>query len=222
MENFLFLSLYFIFALLTILVVLIGRQRIQYIFKPLLIPLLIMYYIFNVPLLEVNWFIVAGLTCGLVGNVFFMHLEEDEMFYHGVLAHILGYGFYIFAFFGYFVEFPGFHLWKLLLFLPGLLIVVFILYQIRGDYEIVKLAMIGYILGVFIMYIFSIFFLPTSQGGDFWLLWLGTILLLLSSIIIAINKFRKDIPHTEALFLGIYYLAQFFIIEAIIITTLMA
>jgi len=220
MDNIIFLSLYFIFALLNILVIIIEKQRLQYIFKPLLIPLLIMYYIFHIPLIDVNWFIVAGLTCGLIGNVFFMHLEDDEMFYHGLLVHGIGYVFYVIAFLGYFINFSNFQLWKLLLFAPGVLIVLYTFYRIKGGYELTKIVMFIYISVVLIMHFFSIFRLPASNGGDFWLLWIGTFLLLLTSGLIALNKFTKEVPYAEALILGIFYFAQFFIIQGAVITTL--
>lgn len=220
MENLVFILLYFLFDLLNIFVIIIKKQRVQYIFKPLLIPLLIMYYIFSVPLIDVSWFIVAGLTCGLIGNIFFMHLEDEEMFYHGLLVHSIGYVFYVIAFLGYFLNFSNFQVWKLLLFAPGLFIVLYTFYRIKGDYNTTKFVMIIYIIVVLIMHFFSIFRLPASNGGDFWLLWIGTFLLLFTSSIIALNKFKKEFPYAEALILGVYYIAQFFIIQGAVITTL--
>ncbi|MFO7797586.1 MAG: lysoplasmalogenase [Promethearchaeati archaeon] len=222
MENLLFLVLYFIFAGLSIVVILIKQEKMQYIFKPLLIPLLIMYYIFNIPIENVDWFIVAGMTCGLVGNIFFMHIKEKEMFLNGLIVHSVGHGFYVFSFFFYIINFSSFRLWKLFLMAPSIIIVLITYYKIKNDYTSIKIAMISYIAIVLMMNLFSIFRLPASEGGDFWLLWVGTSFLLISSILIALNEFYEMIPFSEATRLGIYFLAQFFIVQGVLITTLSA
>jgi len=220
MENLLFLILYFVFAGLNIIVIIIKKEKMQYIFKPLLIPLLIMYYIINIPIENVDWFIVAGMTCGLVGNIFFMNHQEDEMFLNGLIVHSVGYGFYVFSFFLYIINFSYFRLWKLILMAPGIIIVFVTYCKIKNNYTPLKIAMIIYIIIGLVMNLFSIFRLPASEGGDFWFLWVGSILLLLSSIVLAINKFYETILYSEAIRLGLFFLAQVFIIQGVLITSL--
>jgi uncharacterized membrane protein YhhN len=82
--------------------------------------------------------------------------------------------------------------------------------------QLMQMAMFIYISVMTIMYCCSVFRVPASGGLDYWLVWIGTTLFMLSSAIIAIDTFAKEIPSTGIYILSTFYLAQFFIVLGII------
>ena len=76
-----------------------GREKlgkpIEYITKPLLLPLLILFYLTYLP--DVNWWYVAGMIGGFLGDVFLMLPDpsgKKTAFKIGLIAFLLGHVFY--------------------------------------------------------------------------------------------------------------------------------
>jgi len=216
MINIIFLSLFFTITGLNIILVALKKFRIRRILNPLIIPMLILYYIFSVPFKDFHWLVILGLICCLIGNYFFMSYQDEEMFLNGIIVLLIGNFFYIISFTQTFVNISGLLLWKFFLLIPGLLIILYSYSQIKGEMEIMQMAMFIYIAIMTIMYCCAVFRMPASGGLDYWFVWIGATLFMLSSAIIAIDTFSTEIPSTGVYILSTFYLAQFFIVQGII------
>lgn len=216
MINFIFLLLFVLITGLNIVLVGLKKIRIRRYLNPLIIPMLILYYLFSVPLDKVHWLVVFALICCLIGNFFFMSYKKEEMFLNGIIVLLIGNFFYIISFAQSFVNFSGFLPWKLLLLFPGIFIILCTYFRIRGEMQLMQMAMFIYIAVVTIMYCCSVFRLPASGGLNYWFVWIGATLFMLSSAIIAFDTFAEKIPSTGVFILSTFYLAQFFITQGII------
>ena len=216
MINFIFLLLFVLITGLNIVLVGLKKIRICLYINPCIIPMSILYYIFSIPIDKVHWLVVFALICCLAGNFFFMSYKREEMFLNGIIVLLIGNFFYIISFTQSFVNFSGFLPWKLLLLFPGIFIILCTYFRIRGEMQLMQMAMFIYITVVTIMYCCSVFRLPASGGLDYWFVWIGATLFMLSSAIIAYDTFAVKIPSTGVFILSTFYLAQFFITQGII------
>ena len=93
MIEYIFLVLFFIFAIIEILGEYKDNKKIEYFTKPLLMPLLILFYIFGVieatSLDNVNWLIVVALIGGCAGDIFLMLENEEKWFLFGMVAFVI-------------------------------------------------------------------------------------------------------------------------------------
>jgi uncharacterized membrane protein YhhN len=93
-----FLSLFFLFSIADVAAIKYGSVRLQRIFKPLLMPLLLAFYLACSALLgkSPDLFIALAIICGFLGDTFL--LGSGSFFTCGLLAFLLGHLFYITAF----------------------------------------------------------------------------------------------------------------------------
>ncbi len=210
--------LFFMLMGFNIFLVALKKFNIRRYLNPFVIPLLIFYYLFSVPIASIDWLLIMGLICCLMGNFFFMSHENEEMFLNGLIVLLIGNFFYIITFTRSFVNFSGFLLWKFFLLIPGLVIILYTYYRIKGEMQLMQMAMFIYIAVITMMYCCAVFRLPASGGWDYWLVWIGSTLFMLSSAIIAIDTFDEKIAFTGIYILSTFYLAQFFLIQGVILT----
>jgi len=215
MIQFIFLIFFLFFTGFHILIVALKKSKLEPIIV-FIFPFLILYYLFGVPLSKVDWLIVFGLICGLIANLFFVSHENESMFLNGLIVRLVGNFFYILSFTQSFINFSGFHLWKLFLLIPGVVIILFTYIRIKGEMQLMQLAILIYMGVMMVMYVCSVLRLPSSQGLDYWLVWIGTTIYMISSGIIAIDTLDQKIPFTGVYILSTYFLALFLIIQGYI------
>lgn len=213
--NIIFFVLFWLFTGLHILVVALKKSKLEPIIV-IIFPILIFYYIFSIPLAMVDWLIVFGLICGLIANVFFISHENESMFLNGLIVRLVGNFFYILSFTQSFVDFTGFHLWKLFLLIPGIIVIIFTYFRIKGEGQLMQLAVFIYMGVVTVMYVCSVLRLPASEGLDYWLVWIGTTVYMISSVIIAIDTLDEKIPFTGVYILSTYFIALFLVVQGYI------
>ena len=93
MIEYIFLVIFFIDAIVAGYGEFKENTKITYVSKPLLMPMLILFYIFGViettSLARVDWFIVVALIGGMGGDIFLMLKDEDKWFLPGMSAFLI-------------------------------------------------------------------------------------------------------------------------------------
>ncbi len=97
-----------------------GKEKlgllIEYITKPLLLPLMIIFYLTYLP--AVNWWYIAGMIGGFLGDVFLMLPDpsgKKTSFKIGLIAFLLGHVFYVVALVQLGWDYGHFMWWSLLI-----------------------------------------------------------------------------------------------------------
>jgi len=189
----------------------------RYATKPLLIPLIILYYIFTVSLFTINWFLIIALIFGLLGDISLMIGREGKWFMMGLGSFLIGHIFYIIVYImimeSSIVLFPALG-WLLLI--PLVIITLFIYFRIKGKMGDLQIPTIVYMVVIFMMSFFAMLLLPKFSIIGFTFVYIGAILFIVSDGLIAIDKFDVDIPKERVFIMITYVLAQLFITQGVI------
>ena len=191
----------------------------RYISKPLLMVLLIGLYSTAVPTLV--WFVIFALGFGWIGDIFLMFDHKSNFYLLGSGAFLLGHISYILDYSLTFGNIASFPLWRLILYLPVLL--VFFLYafpRINGRMK-GKEKPVTMIYGLFLllMALATLFRLPAVDILDptFLYVWLGALLFVASDAILAVDRFHKRISRAMVLIMSTYAIGQFLIVYGLIL-----
>ncbi|TFG21912.1 MAG: lysoplasmalogenase [Promethearchaeota archaeon] len=192
------------------------NMKIRYVCMLSLMPLLLLYYIFSLSIVQINWLIVIALIFGYLGDIFLM-FNKEEFFVFGLGSFLLGHIFYIIAFLLSISNIMMFPIWTILLVLPSLFVVFYVIKRTLGKLGEVKVPTYIYIGVIFFMGFCAILRFASFDLTSAIIVWLGANLFMLSDGMIALNKFDKDIPKGEIYIKLTYVLAQFFIILGVLI-----
>ncbi len=210
-----------ILFIITSVIHLIGEFKenltLRYISKPLLMPLLGLYYIIGNP--AVNFWVVAGLIGGFLGDVLLMIPDPkntQKYFMFGLISFLLGHLFYIIAFILLAGNFSQFPLWGLILALP------FVIYGIIAYSKLMpymdqnapemKLPVTVYLFVIMTMGVSTVFPLGYSSTLGFILSMIGAYSFIISDTIIAFNKFGPKIKNDRIYTMSTYIAGQFLIV----------
>ena len=184
----------------------VGPRRNVYLFKPLTLVWIILLAIeANNPVSSVyQYLIVAGLLCSLVGDIFLM-LPSDR-FIPGLLSFLVAHIFYIAAFTS---EKPLLSsLWYAIPFLAYGGAMLWVLFPHLGR---MKLPVVIYMLVILLMaWQAFVRCRETEQAGST-LAFCGALLFTASDSILALNRFRGRIDHSQLYILSTYFTAQWLI-----------
>jgi uncharacterized membrane protein YhhN len=224
MIGYIFLIIFFIVAVIDIYSLEKDNKKLEIITKPLLMPLLVLYYIFQLNFLGLDWLIILALIGGLIGDIFLIREDDDNAFLGGMLAFLLGHIFYIISFLitaG--ANLGRFPILGLILVGPVILNLLLAFPKFKdhlGDFKIPVMVYMGAILT---MHITTILRLAVYDflNPSFYLVWLGSVFFVLSDSIIATRAFNKEIdfPGRAIIPMITYVLAQYFIIQGVIFST---
>ena len=94
------LSAYFLILALEIFALLTGNSQLEYFSKPLLMPVLILYYALGTRnLRREKWLIIAALAFSWLGDVLLLFDKQTKSFFiYGLIAFLTAHVFYIFYF----------------------------------------------------------------------------------------------------------------------------
>ncbi len=150
-----------------------------------------------------EWLIVAGLICGVFGDIF---LENSKTFVFGMLSFLVGHVFYSLGFALSFAI-PKFWVFSIIYIFLGTLYILF-LYKNLGS---LRLGVGGYVFAIATMLAFS--FGPFYTQADYFkiLLPIGAGLFVLSDFYLAYDKFVRALPARHVIVLATYFTAQFLI-----------
>lgn len=86
-----------LFSVLNLISVTCDKKKLEFISKPLLIPLIIVIYCLSVK--EFDYVVIAGLLFGWLGDVFLL-FDKESCFKGGLISFLIGHIFYVAAFLG--------------------------------------------------------------------------------------------------------------------------
>ncbi|MFX1313012.1 MAG: lysoplasmalogenase [Promethearchaeota archaeon] len=224
MIEYIFLVLFFIIALIELFAEYKDNKKIEYCSKPLLMPLLILFYIFGVingvSLAKVDWLIVIALLGGCAGDIFLMLEDQDKWFLFGMGAFLINQIFYIISFLLSITDYTGFNLLGLFLLGPTILILIFMVPRFINQTEDMKIPVLVYMIAIVLMHVVAILRLTEFQGLPFVLIYIGSISFIFSDATIALNKWGREISYARLIIMTTYLMAQFYIILGALLTAL--
>lgn len=222
MIEYIFLVLFFIFAMIEIFGEYKDNKKIEYCTKPLLMPLLILFYIFGViesaSIENVDWLIVVALIGGCAGDIFLMLENEEKWFLFGMVAFLINQLFYIISFFLSISDITNFVSWGYFLLGPAILILVFTVPRFIKKTEDMKIPVLVYLVAILVMHIATIFRVAEFQGLPFVLVYVGSISFIFSDACIAVNKWAGEFTNARLIIMTTYILAQFYITLGLVLT----
>ena len=222
MIEYIFLVLFFIFVIIEVFAEYKDINKIVYCTKPLLMPLLMLFYIFGVvgttSISDVDWLIIIALLGGCAGDIFLMLENEDKWFLFGMGAFFINQIFYIISFFLSISDITNFNAWGYFLLGPTILIFVFTVPRFINKTEDMKIPVLVYLLAILLMHIAAIFRLAEFQGLPFILVYVGSISFIFSDACLAVNKWAGEFTNARIIIMTTYFLAQFYIILGVLLT----
>ncbi|HUM97679.1 MAG TPA: lysoplasmalogenase [Chitinophagaceae bacterium] len=209
--------LFLIVLLANILGSVFNNTLLQNISKPLLMPLLMGWFLFSgIRNITNRKWILAALFFSWLGDVLLMFQEKDALFFMlGLAAFLIAHIFYIIFFF----EINRKEKSKLNLFIIIAVVAYYIglltiLFPTLGE---MKIPVIVYGLVISIM-LLSALHLPITKNREASIgLMMGAVLFVISDSVLAINKFYRPFEYSGVLIMLTYGLAQWFIVNGAIL-----
>jgi uncharacterized membrane protein YhhN len=223
MIEYIFLVIFFIIAIITGYGEYKENDKINYISKPLLMPLLILFYIFGVfeATTRVDWLIVVALIGGYAGDIFLMFKGQDKWFLFGMIGFFVNQIFYVISFFLSISNIANFNIWGLFLLGPVILILAIIVPRFINKTEKFKIPVFIYLGAILLMHIAAILRLAEFQGLPFILVYVGSISFIFSDATIAVDKWDTEVTQGRLIIRSTYIMAQFFITLGALFTALL-
>lgn len=193
-------------------------ESVHIISKGLLVPTLIVAVLFAGKLTPAKKLLIAGLVfCGC-GDMFLLNGEKELYFIFGLSAFLSAHVFYSMVF-RKAVEhnhvipiLVRMRLWTFFFIILGAAVFLYLRPGL-GHSEIPVLLYIGAI--VFMtMQAFNRY--DRADSGNFWMVFIGATLFLLSDTLIGIDKFKDPIPYAGYWIMGLYMLSQWMIVKGVL------
>lgn len=190
----------------------IQDDTLQFIFKPMIIPVVIGYFDSHVNNISKgpNKWIVFALIFSWIGDALLMFQDKNSVFFlAGLSAFLLAHIFYI-------VYFHQVRVKEIVKSNPWLLLVVVVYYAALisflspylGDMKL-PVRIYGIVISFMFMLAMHMLFIKNKTAGQ-WMM-IGAFLFVISDSILAINKFYQSYEFAGLLIMLTYGLAQFFI-----------
>jgi len=226
MIEYIFLVIFFIVVIIEIFGEYKDNKTIEYCTKPLLMPLLILFYIFGVfeataAIARVDWFIVVALIGGCAGDIFLMLKDQDKWFLFGMGAFLVNQIFYIISFFLSIPNIVNFNIWGLFLLGPAILILIFMVPRFINKTEDMKIPVLVYLAAILLMHIAAILRLAAFVGLPFIFVYIGSISFIFSDATLAVNKWDAEVKQGRLIIMTTYVMAQFYITLGVLFTALL-
>lgn len=211
-----FMLVYLVIAVITITTRVLEIDEIQNMFKPMLMPILMIFVFVNSRFRTVySRYILFALFFSMLGDIFLM--PYFDIFIFGLASFLIAHVFYIFAFLRNNKLIEGIRKGKLSMtaLIIAFLVLIFVLVQSmlasNTDFVLI-IAVVVYASVITFMVLTSISSFYNHKTFEKKLILIGAILFMLSDSIIAINKFVLPIPLSGLWIMSTYTLAQWLII----------
>jgi uncharacterized membrane protein YhhN len=189
--------------------------------KPLLMPLIILYYVFGVGFESIYWLLIIALVFGWLGDIFLMLGHEGNWFMLGLGSFLIGHIFYIILYLIINKNILMFPVWGLVLLIPSIFLALFFYSKIHGKMGDLTIPTIIYLITIFTMSVCATLLLSEFNSISFLFVYLGPILFMISDGMIALDKFNKPIPKNGVYVMFTYGLAQLFIAQGILLSQIL-
>jgi uncharacterized membrane protein YhhN len=187
-----------------------GDETVRAYSKPLLMPLLIAYYLIMSN--SINFLIVGALFCAFVGDVFLLFHKESVSFRLGTISFLFGHLFFIAYMVLGFKE-PHLNTWQFLWpIIPAFLPAVVAFFPLRKHFKgYMPYAVIYMITGSSLLYVILLRSC-CLHGLSFWLPFAGTMMFLVSDFFIAWTRFKKNFKYSGVIIMLTYVIAECFLV----------
>jgi uncharacterized membrane protein YhhN len=196
-----------------------GYELLHFICKPLLMILLMIYYLVVVRQHR-SLHIIAAILFSLAGDTLLMfEAKMSSFFMFGLLSFLIAHICYIFAYRNHQTETEGSELQgiqKIRLAFPIVLAgtgLAIVLYPVLGA---LQFPVMIYALILVVMVLNALFRYGRTNSKSFWFVFGGSLLFMLSDSLLAINKFLTSISMAGILIMSTYIAAQFLIVHGIV------
>ncbi|MFW9987501.1 MAG: lysoplasmalogenase [Candidatus Odinarchaeota archaeon] len=225
MIEYIFLVLFFIVAIIEVFAEYKENKKFEYLSKPLLMPFLILFYIFSViegaSIIQIDWLIVVALISGCAGDIFLMLENEEKWFLFGMAAFFMNQIFYIISFFLSISDITNFDIWGLFLLGPAILVLIFTVPRFIKKTEDMKIPVLLYLIAILLMHIAAILRVAEYSGLPFIFIYVGSISFIFSDACIAKNKWTGEFTNAQLIIMTTYIMAQFYITLGALFTALL-
>lgn len=177
--------------------------------KPLLMPLLIFFYMLNSS--EPNYLLVAALAFGFLGDMFLMWKANKTFFIGGIKAFLIGHIFYITAFIVRSNFLKGIPLWFFLLLLPYAGLGVLIAKWLFPFMKSMKLQAGIYLAVILAMSFTSLLMVFKASTISFLLSFAGSLFFIVSDTVLSFDIFKVHEQKNHIYIMATYILAQLLI-----------
>jgi len=184
--------------------------------KPLLMPLLALYFISFKPVRCKNAVLMALLFSWL-GDLWLMFQQKHELFFiAGLLSFLMAHVFYVIAFSSSIKNYTvsSKMLWAVVLIFAYEMLFIYFLYPNLNE---LLIPVILYATVICTMLIFALLRFPHVSLYSFGITFLGALLFVLSDSTIAINKFLKPFSLAYPVIIALYATGQYLIIRGLVI-----
>ncbi len=208
---------YLFIGLLHLVACLSGQSDIQMLTKPMLMPALAFYFYQSVPVTPLNRFVMAALLFSFLGDTLLMFSRYNNLFFMiGLATFLLAHLVYIIINMNAVEEAgKGFRLqWQDI---PFILFGLVIFSIVKKDLGEMYFPALGYTVIICIMSMTARKRWKRTNKISFWLVMSGALFFLASDSMLAINKFLEPIPQSSLLVMSTYLIAQFLIIQGLIV-----
>lgn len=219
MIEYIFLILFFVVVIIEIISEIKENFKMIIIFKSLLMPMLILFYVFGAPFNRIDWLIVVALIFGLGGDILLGLQNQEKWFLFGMLSFLLNQIFYIISFFLSINDITLFPLWGLFLLGPAVLIIIINVPKFIKKTEKMKIPVLIYMAVILLMHIAAILRLAQYSGLPFTFVYIGSVLFIFSDSFVAIEAFGEKFSGIKVVTMSTYTLAQFYITLGALLTS---
>ncbi len=192
-----------------------NGMMIRYISKPLLMPLLGLYYVFTA--LPGYWdiWLLLGIIGGFGGDLCLMLPDPNKTkkaFKIGLISFLIGHIFYIVAFIRAAGTFQGYIWWSLIFSIPYVVYGLIIYPRITKSTGPMTIPVTVYIVVIILMGISTGLLWGIKSPVGIVVAMVGAWIFIISDTINAFNKFSKPIPNERLYTMSTYILGQFLLI----------
>jgi uncharacterized membrane protein YhhN len=190
------------------------EEQLEYIFKPLIVPVLVAYFLSQTNHITngLKKWIFLALFFSWTGDILLMFQGESEIYFlAGLGSFLLAHIFYIVFFHQVRVrENIKSNAWLLLIVVIYYTILISWLSPYLGDKKI-PVRLYGIAISFMFMLAMHMLFIKKKAGGN-WMMW-GALLFIISDSVLAINKFYHSFGESGIIIMLTYGLAQYFLTE---------
>jgi len=187
-----------------------NRIKLRYFTKPLLVPLLILFYIISAN--KVNQLVIFALIFCFLGDFFLLFAQKKLLFIAGLLSFLAGHIFYTIIFLkttSFLSIIPG---WFYFLLIPYIWYGISIFNKLNPYLHSMKIPVIAYLNVILFMSFASFTRIWAIKGFSFWLPFAGSIMFIASDTLLAFRNFKYRVPKGWISVMIFYIFAQLLII----------
>ncbi len=195
-----------------------GRsiRRVTWYTKPFVIPLLALIYVLASR--SPNLWILTGLGCGTVGDVFLIRAERRGFFMAGLAAFLFGHLAYLVAFLSPVLQTGMASAWMFTTALPFAAFGILVYRILRPGLGGMKVPVALYTVVILSMALAALLRVSWASGLPFWLPLVGALCFVASDTLLAYQQFRGPITSGRTLVAVTYVGAQTLIVHGYLLT----